>query len=134
MRISLTGRPIALLLLCPAAGVLLWGALAGVAGQQPSSIPSPAPSGASELPKYAPSPEELQASYQRERPGPVAGVYKAQITPHWFQNNTRFWYRNDLRGGAKEFILVEAEQGQRKEAFDHKKLAAGLSKAAGKDY
>jgi dipeptidyl aminopeptidase/acylaminoacyl peptidase len=104
MRLSLTRRPIALLVLCLTFGV---------------------PAGAA---------EETQAPYQRPQPGPVAGVYKAQITPHWFQNNTRFWYRNDLRGGAKEFILVEAEQGQRKEAFDHKKLAAGLSKAAGKDY
>jgi dipeptidyl aminopeptidase/acylaminoacyl peptidase len=61
-------------------------------------------------------------------------VYKAQITPHWFQNNARFWYRNDLRAGAREFVVVDAEQGTRKEAFDHKKLAAGLSKVVGKDY
>jgi len=29
---------------------------------------------------------------------PREGCNKAQITPHWFQENTRFWYRNDLRG------------------------------------
>src|SRR5262245_6307273 len=28
--------------------------------------------------------------------GTIEGMYKAQITPHWFANNTRFWYRNDL--------------------------------------
>src|SRR5690349_1344308 len=37
--------------------------------------------------------------------GNIEGMYKAQITPHWFANNTRFWYRNDLGGGSKEFIL-----------------------------
>src|SRR4051812_24266481 len=51
--------------------------------------------------------------------GPERGVYKAQITPHWFQNNTRFWYRNDLRDGAKEFILIDAEKGTRQPAFNH---------------
>src|SRR5205085_10282371 len=45
-----------------------------------------------------------------------------------------FWYRNDLPGGTKEFILVDAEAGNRREAFDHTKLAAALSKAAGQDY
>src|SRR5215510_1138825 len=59
--------------------------------------------------------------------GPERGVYKSQITPHWFQENTRFWYRNDLRDGAKEFIVVDAEHGVRKPAFDHAQLAAALS-------
>ena len=62
------------------------------------------------------------------------GVYKAQITPHWFRNNTRFWYRNDLSGGAEEFILVDAEKGTRQPAFDQEKLAAALSKAAGQEF
>src|SRR6185369_14510971 len=26
--------------------------------------------------------------------GRIEGMYKAQITPHWFARNTRFWYRN----------------------------------------
>lgn len=46
----------------------------------------------------------------------------------------RFWYRNDLREGAKEFIVVDAERGTREPAFDHQKLAVALSKAAGQDY
>jgi dipeptidyl aminopeptidase/acylaminoacyl peptidase len=57
-------------------------------------------------------------------------VFKGQITPHWFADNTRFWYRNDLRGGAREFILVDAEHGNRQAAFDHDKLAVALSKSA----
>src|SRR5438477_12093797 len=60
-------------------------------------------------------------------------VYKAQITPEWFGNNSRFWYRNDLSGGAKEFILVDALGATRQAAFDHQKLGAALTKAAGID-
>ena len=60
-------------------------------------------------------------------------VYKTKITPHWFADNTRFWYRNDLRKG-KEFILIDVEKSTRKPAFDHAKLAESLSKAAGKKY
>src|SRR6516225_1790910 len=65
---------------------------------------------------------------------PERGVYKARIAPHWLTNNTQFWYRNDLRGGAKEFILVDAEKGSRSPAFDHAKLASGLSQAAETKY
>ncbi|MDQ2799032.1 MAG: DPP IV N-terminal domain-containing protein [Armatimonadota bacterium] len=59
-------------------------------------------------------------------------VYKASLDPHWFHQNTRFWYRNDGPGGTTEFILVDAERGVRQAAFDHKKLAAGLAKASGR--
>jgi dipeptidyl aminopeptidase/acylaminoacyl peptidase len=76
-----------------------------------------------------------QDSPQRCRPRRSArGVYKAEITPHWFHNNTRFWYRNDLQGGTREFIVVDAERGQRAPAFDHKKVAEALSTAAGASY
>jgi dipeptidyl aminopeptidase/acylaminoacyl peptidase len=61
-------------------------------------------------------------------------VFKDQIVPHWFDDNTYFWYRNDLAGGAREFILVDATKGTRAPAFDQTRLAAALSKAAGKDY
>jgi dipeptidyl aminopeptidase/acylaminoacyl peptidase len=61
-------------------------------------------------------------------------MYRAIVTPHWFANNTRFWYRNDLRDRAKEFILVDVEAGTRKPAFDHAKLATSLSNAAGTNY
>lgn len=64
-------------------------------------------------------------------PARAAGpVYKREVTPNWFHNNTRFWYRNDLRGGTREFILVDAEKGTRQPAFDHERLAAALAKAA----
>ena len=72
---------------------------------------------------------------RRGRAGePERGVYKARIVPHWFAGDTKFWYRNDLRGGAGEFILVDAEHGTRQPAFDQDKLAAALSKAANQEY
>ena len=54
------------------------------------------------------------------------------MTPHWFAGNSRFWYRNDLAGGEREFILVDAAKGTRQAAFDHARLAAALAKATGK--
>jgi dipeptidyl aminopeptidase/acylaminoacyl peptidase/uncharacterized protein (DUF885 family) len=80
--------------------------------------------------------DESTAPLQRQgRGGPGADrVYKARLTPHWFAEGARFWYRNDLKGGAREFVLVDAEKGTRTPAFDHTKLAAALSKAAGKEF
>ncbi|MBN1816152.1 MAG: prolyl oligopeptidase family serine peptidase [Sedimentisphaerales bacterium] len=60
-------------------------------------------------------------------------VYKTKIEPHWFDDNRKFWYRNDLRNG-KEFILVDCEKGIRQEAFDHEKLAQSLSEQTGNKY
>jgi len=70
---------------------------------------------------------------QRTRPGEGL-VFKARITPHWFDHDSRFWYRNDLAAGAREFVVVDAEKGTRGRAFDHSRLAAALSKAAGAVY
>jgi hypothetical protein len=65
---------------------------------------------------------------------PPTGLYKSVVIPNWFADNTKCWYRNALRGGASEFVLVDAEKGVRQPAFDQEKLAAALSKAAGKDF
>ena len=59
-------------------------------------------------------------------------VFKSQVKPHWFANDTRFWYRNDLSGGRREFVLVDAEKGVRQPAFDHQRLAVALAKATDK--
>jgi len=58
-------------------------------------------------------------------------VYRDSVRPHWFANNTRFWYRNDLPGGAREFILVDALAGTRQPAFDHSKAATAMTEALG---
>src|SRR5262249_41826883 len=86
--------------------------------------------------RYIPTLMELQQGYERSQPAnrPRPQLYKAQIAPHWFGDDTRFWYRNDLRSGSREFIAVDAERGVRQPAFDRAKLASALSKAAGKEY
>ncbi len=78
--------------------------------------------------------EALHEPPQRRGRAPERGVYKATIAPHWFENNAKFWYRNDLRDGAREFIVVDAQQGTRRPAFDHERLASALSKAAGQEF
>ena len=60
-------------------------------------------------------------------------VFMQSLKPHWFANGTKFWYRNDLRGGAKEFVVVDAIAGTREPAFDHAKLATLLTKELGKE-
>ena len=60
-------------------------------------------------------------------------VYRDRVRPQWFAGNTRFWYRNDLRDGKREFILVDAEAGTRQPAFDHERLAAALAAATGQE-
>ncbi|MBX6312301.1 MAG: DPP IV N-terminal domain-containing protein [Isosphaeraceae bacterium] len=59
-------------------------------------------------------------------------VVKSGVRPHWFAGNDRFWYRNDLAGGAREFLIVDAVRGERRPAFDHAKLAEALTRATGK--
>jgi dipeptidyl aminopeptidase/acylaminoacyl peptidase/uncharacterized protein (DUF885 family) len=81
-------------------------------------------------PWYGSPPQQRAA-----RPNPAdALVFKARITPHWYHGNSRFWYRNELADRASEYVSVDAEQGKRQAAFDHDKLAAGLSNAAGTEY
>ncbi|HEV8146041.1 MAG TPA: DPP IV N-terminal domain-containing protein [Bryobacteraceae bacterium] len=54
-----------------------------------------------------------------------------QVT--WIGNTHRFTYRRTVRDG-HEFMLVDAETQAKKPAFDHEKLAAALSTAAGEKY
>ncbi len=58
-------------------------------------------------------------------------VFRARVQPNWFDNGAKFWYRNDLPGGAREFVMVDAAKGTRLPAFDHKKLAKTLSEHGG---
>jgi len=60
-------------------------------------------------------------------------VFEGQVGANWIGRSSRFWYRNDKPDG-KEFILVDAEAATRAPAFDHQRLAAGLSRATKKDH
>jgi dipeptidyl-peptidase 4 len=58
-------------------------------------------------------------------PKPPA-VYQTGVRAHWFADNSQFWYRNDLAGGGREFIRVNAREGSRVSAFDHAVVASRL--------
>lgn len=53
--------------------------------------------------------------------------------PAWLEDSDAFVYRKTVEGG-HSFVLVDANSETRQAAFDHAKLAASLSKAAGKEY
>jgi dipeptidyl aminopeptidase/acylaminoacyl peptidase len=86
---------------------------------------------------YRPSPDELRESYARadsQRQSAATKAFKLRVVPHWYDEDRHFWYRNDLQNGTREFIDVETTRGHRSFAFDHVRLAAGLSKAASSAY
>ncbi len=60
-------------------------------------------------------------------------VFKPAVRPCWLTGNQRFWYRNDLGKGTREFVLVDAAAGERRSAFDHSRLATALGKALKKE-
>ena len=55
-------------------------------------------------------------------------VRRDRVEPHWVAP-TRFWYANDLGDHRREYVLVDAEAGDRSLAFDHGALAEALSAA-----
>ena len=74
-----------------------------------------------------------QADYERASKLPELTrnkVFHASVEPHWLSDNKQFWYRVDLPEDKKQFLLVDAEKGEKNPAFDHARLAEALSKAA----
>lgn len=60
-------------------------------------------------------------------------VFKSKVEARWYAENTRCWYRNDLPGGAREFVTADTVAGRRAAAFDHARAAAALSKVLGRE-
>ncbi|VTU02290.1 peptidase s9 : Dipeptidyl aminopeptidase/acylaminoacyl peptidase OS=Singulisphaera acidiphila (strain ATCC BAA-1392 / DSM 18658 / VKM B-2454 / MOB10) GN=Sinac_6999 PE=4 SV=1: DPPIV_N: Peptidase_S9 [Gemmataceae bacterium] len=64
-----------------------------------------------------------RADYERAntvREWTAGKVFKARVDPHWFDNGDKFWYRNDLPGGKKEFVIVDAVKGTREVVTEDK--------------
>lgn len=59
-------------------------------------------------------------------------VVGGAVSANWLPEE-RFWYRNTTAAGS-EFILVDPAKASRAPAFDHARLAATLSAAAGEKY
>ncbi len=49
----------------------------------------------------------------------------------WIEKTHRFWYRRSVKGG-NEFVLVDADSGQKRPPFDHERLAATIAKMTGR--
>ncbi|HZZ30052.1 MAG TPA: DPP IV N-terminal domain-containing protein [Pirellulales bacterium] len=74
--------------------------------------------------------ERAQSLQQRTR----GKVYADRITANWLNDGKQFWYVVKTGPNQQHWVLVDAEKGQRREAFDHKKMAAALSEAGGKKF
>jgi dipeptidyl-peptidase 4 len=87
------------------------------------------------LPVFA-QPKFTAGDYQRAEKAMTYNtaplVYRSGVRPNWLPDE-RFWYRVTTPEGA-EFVLVDAAKGTRAPAFDHVKLAAALSTAAGRTF
>src|SRR5712664_2175022 len=59
-------------------------------------------------------------------------VFRSGVRPNWTPDD-RFWYRITTADGS-EVLRVDPAKGTREPAFDHAKLAAALSEAAGATY
>ncbi len=59
-------------------------------------------------------------------------VTHSSVRPNWLPDE-HFWYRTTTADGS-EFVLADPKSGTRAPAFDHAKLAAALSAAAGTTY
>lgn len=57
-------------------------------------------------------------------------VQPAEIRPSWIEGTDKFWYRRP--GPESEFLLVDSAKNTSGPAFDHTKLAEGLSKSMGR--
>ncbi len=57
-------------------------------------------------------------------------VFPGAVEAHW-SNDNRFWYRNELEGGRREFLLVDPATGSREPAFNASVLATSLQHELG---
>ena len=60
-------------------------------------------------------------------------IYNVAEPPSWIAGTSKFWYRKSVKGG-NAFVLVDPAVPSKAPAFDHTKLAAALSSAAGGKY
>jgi dipeptidyl aminopeptidase/acylaminoacyl peptidase len=77
-----------------------------------------------------------QADYDRAlglRKKYEALVGNAAEAPRWIGRTHRLYYRRSVKRG-HDFILVDADTKVKRPAFDHARIAASLSAAAGKTY
>lgn len=58
-------------------------------------------------------------------------VFNLETPVRWLPDSTAFWYRSEAAWGHR-FMLVDAESGRQREAFDHPSVARALSVVLGR--
>ena len=58
-------------------------------------------------------------------------VFNLETKVRWQPDSTTFWYRSESPSGYR-FMLVDAESGHQRGAFDHRQVASALSEVLGK--
>jgi dipeptidyl-peptidase-4 len=53
-------------------------------------------------------------------------VRNTMVTPHWFPGRNEFWYVRETADGI-ETVIVDADTGAKRPAFDHQQLSAALN-------
>ena len=53
-------------------------------------------------------------------------VFNLETQVRWLPDSTAFWYRSESASGHR-FMLVDAQTGHQREAFDHRMVARALS-------
>lgn len=76
--------------------------------------------------------EDYRRAYSlRERFG-AQNVFYDKVQPQWIEGTHRFWYvRNTPEG--RVYVSVDADKKNRKELFDHSRLASALTRQSGKE-
>ena len=59
-------------------------------------------------------------------------VFNLETRVHWLPDSSGFWYRSESASGHR-FMLVDAESGYQREAFDHRMVARALSVVLGRE-
>ena len=54
-------------------------------------------------------------------------IVRDRIVPNWLTGDKQFWYEIKTGPNSREWVLVDAEKGERRAAFDREKLAAALA-------
>ena len=79
---------------------------------------------------------DRRAAYERADglQGRLSGkVFRDKVEPNWIEGGPFFWYRVAVGPDRHRFIFVDPDHAERREAFDHARLAEQLSEALGRE-
>ena len=99
-----------------------------------SGCRAPAAATPAPLPPPAPVPTAPVATAPTPPPSLAKEVFPHHVKAHWLADHTHFFYRNELAGGVREYVLVDATTGDRTPLFDAARLATAMTQATGKPF